>query len=264
MSKFSENVRYLRNKRAISQEAFAEELQLTRSKVAAYEEARAEPNIHTLIGYSEYFRLPVDALIKTNLTKGREDTFIDIGNNRVLFPILINEDNEDVIELISKEASAGYLQGYSDTEYIANLPIMNLNFLPTGKYRAFPIKGDSMYPWVKDGDFVVAKYMDDPKTVRNNNCYIILTKENGLVYKRIMTDRLEDDFLTLSSDNKQYHPYDLHTSEVLEIWEFTVNLSLGQYEEDEVNPAHVMSLLRSVGVELKDLKGRLDVIETQA
>ena len=65
-----------------------------------------------------------------------------------------------MIELISKEASAGYLQGYSDTEYIANLPIMNLNFLPTGKYRAFPIKGDSMYPWVKDGDFVVAKYMD--------------------------------------------------------------------------------------------------------
>jgi transcriptional regulator with XRE-family HTH domain len=261
MSKFSENIRYLRNKKKLSQEALADELDITRSKVSAYEEARSEPNFKTLVSFSNFFKLPIDALIKTDLTLNKEGAFLDIGSNRILFPVLIDENNQDTIEIVPIKASAGYLQGYSDTEYISNLPIMNLGFLPTGKYRAFPIQGDSMYPRVKEGDFVVGKFMENPKMVKNDNCYIILTKEDGLVYKRVRTHNMENGYLELASDNKLYHPYELHLSEVLEIWEFTVNLNLGQYREDEINPANIMSLLRSVGVDLKQLKNKVDSIE---
>jgi transcriptional regulator with XRE-family HTH domain len=261
MSKFSKNLRFLRKTQSLSQESLSDAISISRSKVSAYEDERSEPNITTLINFSEYFKLPIDALLRTDLTISNDGGYLDIGNNRVLFPVMINENNEDIIEIIHQEAAAGYLQGFTDTEYIANLPIMNLSFLPTGKYRAFPIKGDSMYPWVKEGDFVVCEFMQDPKQVSNSDCYIILTKEDGLVYKRVDTSKMDDGYLILTSDNKAYQPYELHMSEVLEIWEFTINIAIGKYQNDEINPSNVLKLLRNVGVELTDLKSRVEGIE---
>lgn len=261
MNKIAANLKHLRSLRGLTQEQFSTELDITKSRVGSYEEGRSEPPITTLIDLSNYFKIPIDALVKNDLSLGSDDTFIDIGNQRVLFPIRVDENNNDVIEVVTQEASAGYLMGYSDTEFIANLPIMSLNFLPTGKHRAFPIKGDSMHPWVKDGDVVVGEYMESAQRVRDNKCYIILTKEEGLVYKRVFTSKLEEGFLTLSSDNKAYQPYLLHLSDVLEIWEFKLNLCIGQYEEDEINPVSILNLMRSVGIELKDLKTRVQNLE---
>lgn len=261
MNKIATNLKHLRSLRGLTQEQFSTELDITKSRVGSYEEGRSEPPITTLIDLSNYFKIPIDALVKNDLSLGSDDTFIDIGNQRVLFPIRVDENNNDVIEVVTQEASAGYLMGYSDTEFIANLPIMSLNFLPTGKHRAFPIRGDSMHPWVKDGDVVVGEYMEGVERVRNNKCYIILTKEEGLVYKRVFTSKLEEGFLTLSSDNKAYQPYLLHLSDVLEIWEFKLNLCIGQYEEDEINPVSILNLMRSVGIELKDLKTRVQNLE---
>ena len=261
MGKVAQNIKHLRTLKGLTQEQFSIELDITKSRVGSYEEGRSEPPISTLIELSNYFKIPIDALVKNDLTMGDEDTFINIGNQRVLFPIRVDENNNDVIEVVTQEASAGYLTGYSDTEFIANLPIMSLNFLPTGKHRAFPIKGDSMHPWVKDGDVVVAEYMESAERVKNNRCYIILTKDDGLVYKRVFTSKLDEGYLTLSSDNKAYQPYLIHLSEILEIWEFKLNLCIGQYDEDEINPVSILNLMRSVGIELKDLKTRIENLE---
>lgn len=257
----SKNIRHLRTLKNLTQEQLSLELDVSKARIGSYEEGRSEPPISMLIAFSEYFKIPIDALLKSDLTLSENDSFLDIGNHRILFPIRVDHQGDNVIEVVTQEASAGYLQGFSDTEFIANLPIMSLNFLPTGKHRAFPIKGDSMHPWVKDGDVVIGEYIESPQQVRNNNCYIILTKEDGLVYKRVFTNRLDDGYLILSSDNKFYQPYEVHLSEVLEIWQFKLNLCIGQYEEDELNPVSILNLMRSVGIELKELKNRVNKLE---
>lgn len=256
MIPLAENIKYLRNKKALSQEAFADEIGITRSQQVSYEDGRANPKLDTLLSYSDYFKIPVDALLRTDLTKGRENTYIDIGAHRVLFPVMVDADNNDVIEIVTKEASAGYTFGCTDTEYISDLPIMNLGFLPTGKYRAFPIKGDSMTPFVNNGDFVVGKFVEDIQAVTNGNCYVVLTKNEGLVYKRLYKEG--EGFLTFQSDNKQYQPYQIHLSEVLEIWEFTLNLAIGQYKQDDLNPESILNLLRSMQVELKSVAKKVE------
>ena len=38
---------------------------------------------------------------------------------------------------------------------------------------------------VKDGSFIVAKFVEDIRDVKNGRTYIVLTKEDGLVYKRV-------------------------------------------------------------------------------
>src|SRR4051812_31884028 len=185
MSKISSNIRFLRQMKGLSQEQLADELHITRSRVGGYEEGRNEPPIELLIRLSEFFHIAIDALVRGDLKKTNLEGLMKLGKNRILFPILIDADGNDMVELIPLKASAGYTRGYADPEYIEKLPKMKLPFLPTGKHRAFPIKGDSMPP-IREGSFVIAKYLESFDHVKFGQTYIVVTKDDGLTYKRIM------------------------------------------------------------------------------
>lgn len=248
------NIKYLRNKKNLSQQALADEIDISRSKLVSYEDSRAEPSISTLIMVSNYFKLPIDTLVKHNISLSNNDTFIDIGSNRVLFPIMVDKENNDVIEVVPIKASAGYTNGYSDPEYISNLPQMDLPFLPTGKHRAFPINGDSMEPWVKDGSFVIGKYVEDIREIRDGQTYVVVTEDDGLVYKRIYTN---DHTFTLKSDNTIYSPYNIVKENVLELWEYTCKIDMQAYNNDELNIQSIMNMMRGFQIELEQIKQNL-------
>lgn len=245
------NIRHLRTSKGYSQEQFAEELRWTRSIVGSYEEGRSEPPIDRLIALSNYFDIPIDILIKNDLRTAKDTAFIEVGNKRVLFPISVNDRDEDLIDIVPAKASAGYLEGYADPEYIEQLEKIKLPFLPTGTHRAFPIKGDSMLP-VKDGSFIVARFLDDIQMLKNGRTYIVLTKEDGLVYKRVYR---EGDVLVLHSDNKVYAPYEVQLKEVLELWEFTCCINTQEYDVDELKLSSIINMFRDLKVELKAIKG---------
>lgn len=248
------NIKHLRMLKKFSQERFAEELQWTRSIVGSYEEGRSEPPIDRLIDLSHYFNIPIDILVKNDLRLAKSTSFIDIGSKRVLFPITVNESNEDLIEIVPAKASAGYLEGYADPEYIEQLQKIKLPFLPTGTHRAFPIKGDSMLP-VKEGSFIVAKFVEDLNDVKDGRTYIVLTKDDGLVYKRVYNKIKEHNTLLLSSDNKFYNPYEVDVEKVLELWEFTCCINTQEYKEEELKLSSIMNMFQELKVELKSIKG---------
>jgi len=258
MLNFASNIKYLRNKKAWSQQALADYFDLTRGQVASYEDHRAEPSQQTLIKYSNFFKLPIDALIRHDLTMSKEDVYIDIGMNRVLFPVVINDDNEDSIEVVPIKASAGYLSGYDDPEYISELPQMKLPFIPTGKHRAFPIKGDSMEPWVREGAFVVGKFVESPDYIRDGQTYIVVTHNEGLVYKRIFRNENNKNVLIFKSDNAFYAPYEVRVEEVIELWEYTCKIDTQSYDNDDLNLQSIMQMMRSFQVELKDIKSKMN------
>ena len=249
MKKIQANIKHLRSLKKMSQERFADELGWSRSMVGSYEEGRSEPPIDRLIDLSNFFHIPIDILVKNDLRLAKDTSFIEIGNKRVLFPVTVNEDNEDLIEIVPAKASAGYLEGYADPEYIEQLQKIKLPFLPTGTHRAFPIKGDSMLP-VKDGSFIVAKFVEDINDVKNGRTYIVLTKNDGLAYKRIYNHIEERQTLLLSSDNKIYKPYDVAIDEVLELWEFTCCINTQEYDEKELKLSSIMTMFQDLKVEL--------------
>lgn len=253
MKYISTNIRHLREQKEFSQEYFAEELKWTRAMIASFESGRTEPSIDKLMELSKYTKIPIDSLIKNDLRKVNDLSFIDIGNSRVLFPITVNEDSEELIEIIPIEASAGYLRGYSDPEYIEHLNKIKLPFLPTGTHRAFPIKGDSMLP-VKSGSYIVAKFVEDIRNVKNGNTYIVLTLNDGIVYKRVFDKIDENQSLQLVSDNKRYDAYNVPVNDVLELWEFTCAINTQEYEEHELKISNIAMMLNEVGVELKSLE----------
>ncbi len=253
MKRIAKNIQYLRKQRGLSQEAMADELDITRSRIGSYEENRSEPSIDTLIQLSGYFGLPIDVMVKNDLSLTKEKSFIELGNHRVLFPIVVNDENEDVIEVVPIKASAGYLNGYADPEYIEQLGQIKLPFIPTGKHRAFPIKGDSMLP-MKEGSWVIGKFMEDFRDISSGRTYVLLTKDDGIVYKRVYIAEEEEGVFLLKSDNKIYEPYPVMISDVLEIWEFTCSIRTEEYEEGELKVESIMRMLRELQVELEPLR----------
>ena len=169
-----------------------------------------------------------------------------------MFPISVNEYNEELIEIVPIEASAGYLKGYADPEYIEDLQKFNLPFLPTGTHRAFPIKGDSMLP-VKDGSFIIGKFVQDIRDIKDGRTYVVLTKEDGLVYKRIYNRIKDRKSLLLYSDNKKYAPYEVKMQDVLEIWEFRCCINTQEYDKDELKFSNIVNLFQELKVELKSI-----------
>ncbi|MFC3881183.1 XRE family transcriptional regulator [Algoriphagus namhaensis] len=250
MRRIATNISFLRKKKGLTQEQLAEELGITRSRIGSYEEGRSEPSIDILILISGYFQLPIDALVRHDLSLSKNKSFIDIGSQRVLFPIIMDGEEKDLIEVISAKASAGYLNGYSDPEFIEQLEKIRLPFLPSGKHRAFPIKGDSMLP-LKDGSFVIARFLESIQELHEGKTYVLLTAQEGIVYKRVY--RKDAESLLLHSDNKDYAPYTVKLEEVLELWEFSCSINMSDFEEKELKISHMLKVLKEMQEELENL-----------
>ncbi len=252
MNYISKNIKHLRKLKKLSQERLAEELKVTRSRIGSYEENRSAPTIEFLITFSDYFKIPIDILLRNDLTKAKDFSFIELNNQRVLFPITVDDNNENLIEVVPTKASAGYLAGYDDPEYIEQLQKIKLPFLPTGKHRAFPIKGDSMLP-MKDGSFVIGRFVENRSEIKSGRTYVLVTLNDGMVYKRVNNTIDLNNSLLLMSDNKTYNNYSVPIDEVLEIWEFTCSINTKEYTQEELKISSIMSMFNELGVELKAL-----------
>jgi hypothetical protein len=106
-------------------------------------------------------------------------------------------------------------------------------------------------PPLKDGCYVIGKYMESLNDIRNGNTYVLITKEDGVVYKRVYK---EDNELTLQSDNKSYSPYKVNAADVLEVWEFVCNLNISDTKEEELNLDSIMNMLRGMKVEIDGIR----------
>ncbi|MBX7182575.1 MAG: LexA family transcriptional regulator [Bacteroidia bacterium] len=257
MENIASNIAYLRKLQNQSQEALAEALNVNRSRIGSYEEGRSEPPIEMLRKLSKHFHVSIDALVNADLRKVEQpQDLIKVGENRLLFPILVDKDGKDLIEVVPIKARAGYVGGYADPEFIEQLLSMKLPFVPTGKHRAFPIIGDSMPP-LRDGSYVVARYVESLSELKDKATYIVVTKSDGFVYKRIETDKNNPSTLYLHSDNKAYRTYTVSAEEVLELWEYTCAINIGPYKAEELNPESILSMLHSLQVEVKEIQKRI-------
>jgi len=244
VSIIAENIKFLRKQAGYTQEQFANQVGIKRSVVGAYEEARAEPRLQTLMSIAEVLNVSTDDLIATDLTTGKGSSPRD--KVRILSITVDKEDNEN-IELVPQKAAAGYMNGYSDPEYISELPKFNLPMLPkNATYRAFEISGDSMLP-ITSGSIVIGRYLESITEIKNGKTYVLVTDREGVVYKRVFNYIEEKGTLYLVSDNKSYSAYEVDPKEVMEIWEAKAYISI-QFPDPEA--ANELSIDKIAGMVL--------------
>lgn len=250
MSIFSDNLRYLREKRNDSQQQTAGYLGIKRGKYEPYESGKAEPTLEMLVRISRHYGLSIDLLLSVDIRKYSIDEMLRLDDNRIVLPIKVDGNGRNLIELVPYKARAGYLTGYSDPEYIESLQQISLPFLGTGKYRAFPIAGDSMPPH-DERSFIIGRYIENLGEIKSRKTYILVTMGEGIIYKRLGSRN--PDSLTVLSDNLAYHPYDIRLSEILEIWEYVAHIggndSFQVFDEDDTK-----ALLQTMMLELQGIR----------
>lgn len=249
MSLFSDNLRYLREGRKESQQQTAENLGIKRARYEPYESGKIEPPYDILKKISRHFNISIDLLLSVDIRKYQLQDLLKLDDNRIVLPIKVDSKGRNLIEVVPHKARAGYLTGYSDPEYIESLQQIALPFLGPGKFRAFPIGGDSMPPH-DDRSFIVGRYVENLGEIKKDKTYILITTSEGITYKRL--GGKNPDSLTVLPDNIIYHPYEIKLSDILEIWEYVAHI--GQNDALQESPDQTQSMLRNLMLELQDIK----------
>jgi transcriptional regulator with XRE-family HTH domain len=263
---FSNNIKLLRTRRNKTQDIVARELGMSRSTLNSYENGSVKnPTLEALIGFSKYFKVSVDTLIKMDLAKlsgfqlseleRGHDIYITGSKLRVL-ATTVDSENKENIEAVPLKAKAGYRNGYADPDFIKKLPTFQLPILFNDrKYRMFQIDGDSMLP-IPDQSWVIGEYVENWHDVKNGHAYILLTQEEGIVFKIAVNELKKRKKFVLHSKNPAYQPYEIDVNEVREVWKF-VNYISSEMPESEKGKDELLGIVEKMEEELLVIKNRL-------
>ena len=259
------NLKIVRKRKKMSQEEVAMALGFTRSTYSGYENGVAQPSIENLVVLSDFYSIPIDELIKKDLSTFSENEwsridsglYMDVKGQKLrVLTAMVDSNNEEVIEMVTMKASAGYTSGYADPDYLKVLPTFHLPFLSKDrKYRSFPIKGDSMPP-VVEGSFVVAEFVQNWMSIRNGTPCIVVTKEDGIVFKVVHNLLESEQSFQLCSTNTFYKPYLVHVNHIIEIWKF-VNYISPELPEMQLDDKDISRSLKELQKEVHELKNSL-------
>ncbi|RZJ71759.1 LexA family transcriptional regulator [Flavobacterium sp.] len=251
MSLFSDNIRSLRLKKKLSQEKLAEGLGISRARYSKYEDGRSEAPYDILKGISRFFNVSIDLLLSADIRKIELDELLKLEDNRLLLPIKTDQSGENLIEVVPHKARMGYASGYADPEFIDGLQTISLPFLRSGKFRAFPGSGDSMPPH-KDSSLIVGRYVENLAEVKDGKTYVLVTKSEGIVYKRL--EKIGKSKFLAQSNNLLYGDYEIKFSEILEVWEFVCSIETEEFERDDLSVETVKGMFQVLRKEIRDVK----------
>ena len=260
MSIVSNNIKSLRKQLGFTQEQFAEKIGIKRSLLGAYEEGRADPRLNNLQNMAKEFGVSVDILISKDVSNMSRQELQNLAEQQSkaqapteklkVLSITVDKQERENIELVPQKAAAGYLNGFSDPEYLEELPRFQLPMLPqNGTYRAFEITGDSMLP-MPSGTIVIGQYVESFKDIRNGKTYVVVSGKEGVVYKRVFNYVEENGKLFLVSDNKTYTPFEVAVEDVLELWEAKAFISL-QFPDPDTKVDMTLDKLAHIVLDLQ-------------
>jgi transcriptional regulator with XRE-family HTH domain len=249
MSQANKNLKYLRKLRGWTQEEFAQKLRIKRSLLGAYEEERAEPRIEVLEVVADMFKLTLDDLLRKDVSDNKTSY---ISRRRAQKMVQGRTD----IPFVPVKAAAGYLAGYADPEFVDELNTFTLPMLTGGDYRAFEIVGDSMMP-TPSGSVIVGEKVNAMDDVKANQTYIVVSKTEGIVYKRVLKNGRQKNKVTLVSDNPAYQPYTVNAEDIVELWQAQYILSKANTQQ-RWDVGQLANLVSNLQQQVTTLKKRMN------
>ena len=148
-------------------------------------------------------------------------------NGAHLSPTLAPDQLVMRIPLVNQYAYAGYLSGFSDEEYLDELP--HIPFYADreykGTYMAFEVRGDSMDDGsrlsIVEGDILLCReispsYWQHKLHIHKWN-FVIVHRDNGILIKQITTHNVDSGVITIHSLNPIYPDKKLNLKEVVQL-----------------------------------------------
>ena len=250
------NLKYLRKTKSLTQDQLADKLGVNRAMIGSYEEGRAIPKVSVLLDIAHYFAISVDALISSNLDNADvpDNVYKTSGQELRILSTIVDRDNNEMITLVPAKATAGYLNGYADPDFVESLPRFKLPFPELTRdrtYRAFQIQGDSMEP-IPPGAYILCEYILNWHDIKDGTTYILITRDEGIVFKRVYLHPSGE--LWLKSDNPAYEPYSIHLGRLLEAWKAVGYICTKIPEPDAISLGKLSSMVHDMKQEIEALK----------
>lgn len=255
----------------LTQEKFAELVGVKRSLIGAYEEGRATPPTENLLKISRVCNITLDQLLNQPFYK--ENAFPSLFKNEAeqakeppvtsesLKPGVRDEEVEsrirelsdsmqaDHFKLVSRDVFHQYVNQYNDASFLLNLPSFQFPNLPKGEYRAF----ESAEDFVTPGSTIICSYVKQVEALENGHNYILVTRKNGILYRRAYDQSELKGSLLLSSDKHEIASSEIPVREVLEIWKAVAYVSFSM-PKPVVSLSNVESLVDELKSEISRLR----------
>lgn len=256
---FLQNLKYLRKIKGLTQDQLADKIGVNRAMIGSYEEGRAIPKVTLLLDIAHYFGITIDSLVGEDLSSkenqpGTLQAEIMKGAHVRVLSTIVDRDNHELITLVPAKASAGYLNGYADPDYVENLPRFSLPFQEIARertYRAFQINGNSMDP-IPSGSYILTEYVQDWHSIRDGKPYILVTRDEGIVFKRVYFHPSGE--LWLKSDNPNFESYSIHVGRLLEVWKAVGYICTTLPETDTMSLTKLSMMMTDMKLEIDRLK----------
>ena len=216
MSFFGKNIKKIRSVKGLSQQSFAELFDLKRGTLGAYEEGRSEPKIDTIIKIANYFSIPIDALLTSELTvnellkfKGDLTTYAE-DVRRELFPL---------IPCITDNTASEYISLYDKKTFIKELPTIQLPINPEKQFRGYVVSNLEMtnhdngfYP----KDIVIGEKVPNSVIKKLNNGTLVFVLTNSkLIFRRLYVTK---NSVVLRTDHKNIEDEEFPIADIKEMW----------------------------------------------
>ena len=113
------NISFLRKQKKMTQEQFAERMNVTRQTVSRWESDEITPELSKLIDVSEFFACNLDALVKENISR-KEDIYSEVQVKKIpafryaSYAIISREPESDALGYVQRWAEAKGLKAKSD------------------------------------------------------------------------------------------------------------------------------------------------------
>jgi hypothetical protein len=107
---------------------------------------------------------------------------------------------------------------------------------------------------IPSDSYVISYFVENWKDVKENECYVVLTKDDGVVYKRVSTSDSNKNEILLTSDNSAYLPYTIQPDTVLELWKAIGYISFQLPLNDDLSLEKLSSLVLGLQKDLDKMR----------
>jgi transcriptional regulator with XRE-family HTH domain len=247
MNYLAKNLTFLRKREELKQAEMQEKTGVKRQTWSNWENEVAQPSVEDISLVAQFFGVTIDDLIKVDMENVHPMGTDDSGKkaqkslpksppnsppngeklpaatvSRMPKVVTVDSTGLDNIVLVPSRARAGYLAGHEDPEFIQTLPSYRLPGLSHGTFRMFEVHGHSMVPTFHDSDTIICRFVENLLEIRDDRIFVVVTKADGIVVKRVVNRIQRDGKLILNSDNQrhagEYPPIVVDPEDVLEIW----------------------------------------------
>jgi transcriptional regulator with XRE-family HTH domain len=132
-----------------------------------------------------------------------------------------NQPISQNIELVRRFQFNDYLVKLKDFQFIKTLTTFNMPTLPNGNYRAFEAGEDFAF----EGALLIGNLVSNWQDIIDGKNYVLVTKSQGIIYRRVYNQVKIKGTLLLSTDNNRFPSTEISFMDVIETWDIKAFVS---------------------------------------